>query len=76
MRSLIPGEENSHLKSSNFEVEFSNFVGEGYLKKRKQITQTKSESQIVPLCSGVTCWQAFLIVLQYFSTSLSKKQAK
>ena len=46
MRSLIPGEENSHLKSSNFEVEFSNFVCEGYLKKRKQISQTKSQSQI------------------------------
>lgn len=32
---FILGEENSYLKSSNFEVEFFNFVGEGYLKKRK-----------------------------------------
>jgi len=46
MRSLIPGEENSHLKSSYFKVEFSNFVGKGYLKKKKQITQTKSQNQI------------------------------
>lgn len=77
MRSLIPGEEDSHLKSSYFEVEFSNFVGEGYLKKRKQITQTKSKSQIFKehlqrnLFTNIS-----LIVLLSFSGLLSKKQAK
>ena len=39
MWSLIPGKENSHLKSCHFKVKFPNFVGKRYLKKKNPVSQ-------------------------------------